>query len=245
MWRVLRRKQKRRPSSFERILAQAAAEGVELSPAARRMLHWSETGPASAADQKVVAALAKEMTDEEFEARISGLLRRAYKSDVDRDPGASTTYREAYSKLSEGDHYILVMIDQALGPQLKLYGLGSKLMYSAMFAALVFASTFTRRILYHGAAVASAVEVPGDLIAFVVCFLFALFALLTGVRWNKGDLELNPWFAWFVIGAVILFLVGLITSGLWSRGIALDVAWLVVVMSVWALVQLWARKKAA
>ena len=55
------------------------------------------------------------MSDDECEAKISGLFKRAYHQDVAEDKYAKAQYRDAYSKLNEGDHYILVMIKQALG----------------------------------------------------------------------------------------------------------------------------------
>ena len=65
------------------------------------------------------SSIAAEISDADYEAKIAGLLERAYKHDVARDPMRRDTYREAYMVLNQGDHYLLVMIDRALGRHLR------------------------------------------------------------------------------------------------------------------------------
>jgi hypothetical protein len=53
------------------------------------------------------------MSDEEFETKITGLLERCFAEDIAGDPGARAIWQQARSVLGQGDHYILVMSDQA------------------------------------------------------------------------------------------------------------------------------------
>ena len=59
------------------------------------------------------------MSDKDYESKISGLLERGYVRAVGSNSAMKATYRAAYSALRKGDHYILVMIDQALGLKIK------------------------------------------------------------------------------------------------------------------------------
>ena len=99
----------------ERVLAQARAEQVALSPAEQGMLSWSESDPAFTADPALVEQLAAELSEEAYEAKVAGLLERSYQRDLTSDGTVRDRYREAYSVLSLGDHYLLVMIRRALG----------------------------------------------------------------------------------------------------------------------------------
>jgi hypothetical protein len=59
------------------------------------------------------------MSDDQYEAKISALLANAYNRDVAPDSGMKEVWKEAYSKLNEGDHYIAVMLEQSLGRKLR------------------------------------------------------------------------------------------------------------------------------
>lgn len=98
----------------ERIVAQAAFEQLSLCDAERRMLSWSESDPEYKVDVSLPAQLQAEVSDEDYEAKISGLVQRAYERDVARDGGASRQYKGAYSVLKRGDHYLLIMIERGL-----------------------------------------------------------------------------------------------------------------------------------
>lgn len=103
----------------DRIVTEATAERSPLSDAGSQMLSFSESDPEFIVDAALVDRLAAEISDEDYEAKVAGLLERIYKRDVARDPAARDTYREAYTALNRGDHYLLVMIDRALGRQLR------------------------------------------------------------------------------------------------------------------------------
>ena len=79
------------------------------------MLGFSESDPEYVVDPALVDRLASEISDDDYEAKVAALIKRAWKHDVESDPNARETYREALAVLNEGDHYIVIMIDRALG----------------------------------------------------------------------------------------------------------------------------------
>ncbi len=103
----------------ERILAQARAEQIRLSLAEQAMLSWSESDPAFTPDPRLVEELGAEISDKDYETKVAGLLERSYQRDLRSDSAAKDTYREAYSVLTQGDHYLVVMIRRALGSRLR------------------------------------------------------------------------------------------------------------------------------
>jgi hypothetical protein len=103
----------------DKVIQQADSDGTALSKDERQMLLWSESAPDSVADPELSERLAKEISDSDYEAKITGLLRRSLAADIARDPQAKDPWQQAWSVLKEGDHYILVMIDEAVGRQLK------------------------------------------------------------------------------------------------------------------------------
>ena len=98
----------------QRVITQAKMEGVSLSEAERYMLSWSESDPEFTPNYELAAKVDKEIPQDKYEAKIRGLLERAYRHDIQTDPLAETRYREAYKTLKQGDHYILIMVKQAL-----------------------------------------------------------------------------------------------------------------------------------
>jgi hypothetical protein len=78
-----------------RVIRQAESEGIPLSDAERQM------------------------SDDEYESKIRGLLRRALQADVAADPHTRKRWNDAFTMLERGDHYISVMIGQAVGRKLR------------------------------------------------------------------------------------------------------------------------------
>jgi hypothetical protein len=103
----------------DKVIQRADVEGIPLSDDERRMLFWSESAPESVADKDLAERLAAQISDADYEAKIVGLLRRSFIHDVNGDARAKDIWREAWSVLEQGDHYVLVMIDQAVGRKLK------------------------------------------------------------------------------------------------------------------------------
>jgi hypothetical protein len=103
----------------DKIAAQALAEGTPLSDAEQHMLSFSESDPEFAVDPALVEKLEAEISDEEYEAKIAGLIERSWKREVETDGNAGNVYREAFTTLSQGDHYLLIMIERALRRHLR------------------------------------------------------------------------------------------------------------------------------
>ncbi len=98
----------------DKVIAQAAKEGVPLSENECWMLRFSESDPDFKVDMTRVTALAAEIPDAEYEAKVAGLLKRACASDAASGSDGVAPYKEAYAVLKRGDHYILVMVRQGL-----------------------------------------------------------------------------------------------------------------------------------
>jgi hypothetical protein len=98
---------------ISRVIEQAQTDGVSLSEAERHMLGWSESDPDF--EPNDLLAEAPEVSETDFEPKIAGLIRRAYDRECRATSEAKLLYQEARDKLSEGDHYISVMVAQALG----------------------------------------------------------------------------------------------------------------------------------
>jgi hypothetical protein len=103
----------------EKVVRQAQVEGILLADAEQRMLSWSESDPDIVIDFDLPGRLAAEMSDEEYESKIAGLLRRSFAADVAANPDDEARWKQAAAVLHEGDHYILVMLDAAIGDRLK------------------------------------------------------------------------------------------------------------------------------
>ena len=104
---------------IDRILARAKEEGTPLSRAGTYQLAWTEVEPGFAQDPQLDVEFEEETDSETYEADVRGLLDRAYRSDVDADPSSRERWLAAYEALRGHDHYILVMIDGALGNVLR------------------------------------------------------------------------------------------------------------------------------
>jgi len=103
-----------------KVVAEAKAQGLELSDAEQRMLSWSESDPDFTPDPALAERLAAEISDAEYESKIARLLAGAFQRDIAvGGAAAKESYREAYAVLKQGDHYLLVMIDRALGRRLR------------------------------------------------------------------------------------------------------------------------------
>ncbi len=103
----------------DKVIERAKIEQVQLSDDERQMLFWSESAPDSIADPALAERLAAEISDADYEAKVVGLLQRSFNHDVVAGAGAKDLWQEAWSVLKQGDHYILVMINQAVGGKLK------------------------------------------------------------------------------------------------------------------------------
>ncbi len=103
---------------IDKIIEQAKHDNIVLSDAEQYMLGWSETEKGFVLDQRLIDQFNQEMVNENFEQKIESLLKSAYKTDIEKDPTRKSIYRDAYTVLNEGDHYIRVMIKAAIGAKL-------------------------------------------------------------------------------------------------------------------------------
>lgn len=172
----------------DRIIHQAICEGTPLSSAERRMLLWSETDPEFLADPQLVVGLATEMSDDEFEAKICGLLQRAFQADRGVDPRVRDRWRRALAVLEQGDHYISIIIDRALGSKLKswsqTWGLRAVPAAAALFVVVGAYLAAVRVFLGHN---------PSREESFVVTWvlMMALAAVYSLVRFAFGGQPLD------------------------------------------------------
>lgn len=93
-----------------RIIAEAEREGVQLSDVERKMLYFSETDWAPPGILDVAAEFDRDYDDNEYERKIAELVGNSL-ANATQEQGER--WREAVMKLSEGDHYLLVLIARA------------------------------------------------------------------------------------------------------------------------------------
>lgn len=79
----------------EKVVKQAQIEGVSLSEAERTMLSWSESDPDFVVDPQLPDRLAAQISDEEYEKKMTGLLVRRLADEVGQDPGAEAKWKQA------------------------------------------------------------------------------------------------------------------------------------------------------
>ena len=104
---------------IDKVIDQARIDGTPLSDAEHDMLSFSESDPEFVVSPALMEKLRTEISDEDYETKISSLLVRSLKRELKTDTKAADVYREAFTVLSQGDHYLLVMVKRALGPQLR------------------------------------------------------------------------------------------------------------------------------
>jgi len=97
----------------EKINAQADLDGISLSETERKMLCWSEIEPGAVHDLAVNKQFEVECDADEYENKISALLRRSYQRDAD-DPSRKAEWDDIERALKGRDYYLLVMLQQAL-----------------------------------------------------------------------------------------------------------------------------------
>lgn len=108
---------------ISKVVNQAQQEGVNLSKAEKYMLGWSESDPSFVADNDLNEQFEKEITQEDFEKKIQALIKHAYEKDISNDKDMKNTYRTAYKSLKQGDHFILIIVGEAIGLKLRKCGL--------------------------------------------------------------------------------------------------------------------------
>lgn len=99
-----------------KIASEAEREGAALSDVEKRMLLFSEQEPESTVGFPDGFL---DDIDEEYERRVTSLLKAAYTRDRD-NPLERQPYEDAMKTLKGSDHYILVMAEAALPKPTKI-----------------------------------------------------------------------------------------------------------------------------
>jgi len=97
-----------------RIAAEAARENVPFSEVERKMLYFSETDWTLPDIAAVNVKFNRDYDENEYERKISGLVRKIEADHHGHDPEAEQTWDAAVEKLSDGDRYLLVLLDPSL-----------------------------------------------------------------------------------------------------------------------------------
>lgn len=94
-----------------KLLEQAALDGVPISDIEKRMFLFSETSE-DPPDFEAVEKFDENYDDEEYEAKIVKLLKRAFTRDK-QTREAKDLWKNHLAALKDEDFYGLVMVDQA------------------------------------------------------------------------------------------------------------------------------------
>jgi hypothetical protein len=107
-----------------RITQQAVREGTPLTEVERKMLYFSETDWTLPDMMKVNEEFDRDYDQGEYEEKIGGLVSRLLASE---DEQGVETWDDAVVKISDEDHYLLVLINSAPPTPIKLPGFPPKL----------------------------------------------------------------------------------------------------------------------
>ena len=94
-----------------RIVAEARREGVSLTEVERKMLYFTESGWTLPNMSDVKEEFERDYDDHEFEEKIAGLVRRIEEANKASGWLEQEAWDDAVIKLSEGDHYLLLLLD--------------------------------------------------------------------------------------------------------------------------------------
>ena len=99
-----------------RIVAEAARENVPLSEVERKMLYWSETGWTLPNMKQVGAEFERDYEDNAYERKVALLIANLTANHHHGNEDEETKWDAAVDKLSEGDHYLSVLVRVAHPP---------------------------------------------------------------------------------------------------------------------------------
>ena|ERR1035437_159591 len=97
-----------------RISEEAKREGMPLSEVERKMLYFTETGWTLPDMAEISEEFDRDHDQDEYEQKIAGLVRGIETREDARSEQDIEAWDEAVLKLSEGDHYLLVLINPTL-----------------------------------------------------------------------------------------------------------------------------------
>lgn len=97
-----------------RIEEQAESEGAPLGDIEKYMLRFSEEDPGFVIDEARMKEFERTISDDAFEKKITGLIKRAHEIDRSKDRALASKWKAAVRAIRSMDMYILVMLDAAL-----------------------------------------------------------------------------------------------------------------------------------
>jgi hypothetical protein len=110
------RAQRAKEFLISQVVEQAQRENVPLSEVERKTLYFTETQETLPDIYEVNAKFDAEYDDAEYERKIAGLLRNAFRRNRKESVEGERQWKHAVADLRKEDHYLLVMIDQSLQP---------------------------------------------------------------------------------------------------------------------------------
>ena len=105
----------------ERIVSESRREQVPLSEVERQMLYFTESGWTLPNILEVNAEFERDYDNDEYEQKIAGLVRAIEKQNRTATGDEQSNWDDAVVKLSEGDHYLLVLIGLGRSTTTKLH----------------------------------------------------------------------------------------------------------------------------
>jgi hypothetical protein len=96
-----------------RIAGQALRSGIAHSDVERKMLYFSESDSIQPEIADANAAFERECDRAQYERKISKVVRQLRARQRRENAGDFDLWKSAIEKLSQGDHYLLVMVEQA------------------------------------------------------------------------------------------------------------------------------------
>jgi hypothetical protein len=98
---------------IRQILAEAAFDKVPLDPLEQRMLEYSETAGTPPDLVELNEAFDRKHNQDDYEQKIASIIRRLLANLNADGPDALTPWYEAVRAISNEDHYLMVMVNQA------------------------------------------------------------------------------------------------------------------------------------
>jgi hypothetical protein len=127
---------------ISRVIEEAATEQVNLSDVERKMLHFTEVHPSLPDIYEVNAAFERDYDSDEYETKITRLIKNARDSDDRASPRQGQMWDDALNALKSEDHYIPVMVYRAFPEYRKLlvptHRVRDYLIYTAIGIGVVF-----------------------------------------------------------------------------------------------------------
>ena len=98
---------------ISKVIEEAGFENVILTEVERKMLHFTEVHPSLPDIYDVNREFERDYDSDEYERKITSLLRKSRARDLGRSSGQGQQWKDAVDALREEDHYILVMVYMA------------------------------------------------------------------------------------------------------------------------------------